>query len=114
MAKKQKIWLAIFLAMFLVPEILWISGIRGNIEIPWLPINNFHQLAGILVAYFTTLVPCIGLLGLFKIVMKLEIAKWLKSFLIIMIIPFLIWTAMLTFMLLWVMIYYINRAPQIG
>jgi len=35
MAKKQKIWLGIFLAMFLVPEILW-GGVVGKFIYYWL------------------------------------------------------------------------------
>ncbi len=114
MTKKQKIWLGIFGAMFLIPEILWISGIRGNIEIPWFPINDFKEFKNILIAYFTTLIPFIGLVGIFKIISKLKINKKMKTFIFITLIPLLCWTAFLTFILFWVMIYYIDRAPQIG
>ncbi len=114
MAKKQKIWLAVFLAMFLVPEILWFCGIRGNIGVPWVPIDGFSQLMGILTAYFTTLIPFIGLVGLLKTIKELQINKKFKIFLFIVIIPILCWLAFLTLMLIWVMIYYIDKAPQIG
>jgi len=114
MTKKQKIWLTVFGAMFLVPEILWLVGIRGNIEIPWLPINNFNQLIGILTAYFTTLIPFIGLMGLAKIIKKLQIDRKLKFFLFLVIVPLLCWLAFITLMLIWVMIYYVDKAPQIG
>jgi len=32
MTKKQKIWLAVFGAMFLVPEILW-GGVVGKLDL---------------------------------------------------------------------------------
>ena len=114
MTKKQKIWLAVFGAMFLVPEILWFCGIRGNIEVSWFPIDDFSQLMGILTAYFTTLIPSIGLVGLLKTIKELQINKKLKIFLFMVIIPILCCLAFLTLMLIWIMIYYINKAPQIG
>ena len=100
--------------MFLVPEILWFCGIRGNIEVSWFPIDDFSQLMGILTAYFTTLIPSIGLVGLLKTIKELQINKKLKIFLFMVIIPILCWLAFLTLMLIWVMIYYIDKAPQIG
>ena len=114
MTKKQKIWLAVFGAMFLVPEILWFCGIRGNIEVSWFPIDDFSQLMGIFTAYFTTLIPSFGLVGLLKTIKELQINKKLKIFLFMVIIPILCWLAFLTLMLIWIMIYYINKAPQIG
>jgi len=78
MTKKQKIWFAVFLSMFAIPFIVQLIGFQGTIEIPWLPIIDFNHLGNILLAYFVTLVPTIGLIGMLLIIRKLRISKWLK------------------------------------
>lgn len=114
MSKKQKIWFAVFLAMFAVPEALWLIGMRGNIDIPWFPINDLAQFKSILVVYFTTLIPFIGLLGLSKIIAKLQINRKIKMLFFFALVPLTCWFGFLALTLIWVMIYYMNGTPQIG
>ena len=114
MENKQKIWLAVSLLIFLIPEILWFNGIRGNVDIPWMPIETFEQFGNILLASFTTIVPFAGLAVATRIVAKLKINKKFKITFFLFSIPLLCWTGFIALMFIWVMAYYFSGVPQIG
>lgn len=119
MTKTQKIWFSIFLAMFLVPEILWslTSNFLYNIIRFILGLNEskiFYNLLKFpdsshskVLLITTLLIQFIGLLGIFLFVLKSKlktIFKWLiLSLLIILIIS-----------IVFFLIFVVNVNPSIG
>jgi hypothetical protein len=91
MTKTQKIWFAIFAAMFLIPEILW-GGLRSYIygtlfpsktgDLPLLfSIISFPQNKFFLI--FVNLVSLIGIFGLIFVINKLQIKNKIIRFFIL-------------------------------
>ena len=122
MAKKQKIWLAVFLAMFLVPEILWpqstiilyswirevffgISPVAG--EFSRFSIFSFNQLPQLSNALF--LLKIFGLVSAFIYSLILFSKSKNVKILIINII-----IALLLFVNLFYILFLINFSPRIG
>jgi len=122
MAKKQKIWLAVFLAMFLVPEILWpqstiilyswirevffgISPVAG--EFSRFSIFSFNQLPQLSNALF--LLKMFGLVSAFIYSLILFSKSKNVKILIINII-----IALLLFVNLFYILFLINFSPRIG
>ena len=84
MTKNQKIWFAVFLAMFLAPLILRVFGVRNSVDIPWLPFVDFGHFLNVLFSCSMVLFPLICLF------------------------------VFLNVMFFWVMLYYMIVSPQIG
>jgi hypothetical protein len=118
MEKKQKIWLAVFLAMFIIPEILW-SPVRSIIyiiihpnqftDLPLLfnilpPLNN-NLISGII-----ELIQFIGLVCFYFALIKLKFNKVLKIIINILLIILILITGLIA----WMGVYYIFNSPQIG
>jgi len=122
MAKKQKIWLAVFLAMFLVPEILWpqstiilyswireiffsVSPVAG--EFSRFSIFSFNQLPQLSNTLF--LLKMFGLVSAFIYSLILFSKSKNVKILIINII-----IALLLFVNLFYILFLINFSPRIG
>lgn len=119
MTKAQKIWFAVFLAMFLVPEVLW--GLIGNFLY-----NNIRFAIGLnegqtfyhilkfpnsahsnLSLKTTIFIQALGLCGLLYSLSKLRIKKVIKY--LIYILVFILIVAAIMFLIL-----INNFNPQIG
>jgi hypothetical protein len=116
MTKKQKIWFAVFLAMFIIPEILW-SPLRSIFLIYFpdkLPdifnLSLFNEINDNVAALMITLAQLIGLSGLMCLIYKLKINNLIKIILFILFILFICLSANLVYM----GFYYLNNYPQIG
>lgn len=116
MTKKQKIWFAVFLAMFLIPEILW-SPIRGIFSIYFpggLPdifsISSSIETNNNAIACLITLTQLIGLLGMVYLIYKSKINNSIK----IITLFFLFLLICLSINLVYMGFYYLNNYPQIG
>ena len=118
MAKKQKIWLAISLAMFLIPEILW-SPVRSLIFIFLNPdkFNDIPLLFNILpsiennfIAGIIGIIQFIGLLCFSSIFLRLRFNVFLK----ILIGLFLVFLIFVNGLIAWMGLYYMFNTPQIG
>ena len=80
MTKKQKIWLAVFGAMFLVPEILW-GGVRSLITkvffqssySNFFSLSVFSDVSNNLIASLISVVQFIGILIFVLVFIKLKI-----------------------------------------
>ncbi len=80
MTKKQKIWLAVFSAMFLVPEILW-GGVRSLITkvffqssySNFFSLSVFSDVSNNLIASLISVVQFIGILIFVLVFIKLKI-----------------------------------------
>ena len=117
MTKKQKIWLSIFLAMFLIPEILW-GGVRWIIFRAYFPLKIFknfdfgltgdinNNLLGSLIA----MAQFFGLLGFTVILSKLKTNSLLKTIVLIFLIALLFFSGILAL----AGFYYLFNVPQIG
>ncbi|UMX47444.1 MAG: hypothetical protein L7H18_03255 [Candidatus Nealsonbacteria bacterium DGGOD1a] len=114
MTKNQKIWFAVFLAMFLAPLILRVFGVRNSVDIPWLPFVDFGHFLNVLFSCSMVLFPLVGLLGIFLIIKKISINKKLKISFFIILFPLICLFVFLNVMFFWVMLYYMIVSPQIG
>ncbi len=119
MSKKQKIWLAVFLAMFLIPEILWNNYIliifywivNAMTGFTWSQIYNFHLFSNIKsgeVKAFIALIEVIGFALSYFVLILYKIPKNDFARNIIIVIGGL---------LLWMLSYILQgfwMSPQIG
>ncbi len=118
MTKKQKNWLTVFLAMFIIPEILW-SSLRSFLYIALHPgkFTDFPLLFNILppttddfFGGLMELIQFIGLAGFSLMISKLKMNKFLKIFILAVLIILLLFNGFLA----WVGLYYMLNTPQIG
>ena len=114
MTKPQKIWFGIFLAMFLIPEILWgllntlLFGAIFNGTGP----SNFSLLPALKSNGLNRVVICVEFIGiLFSTIICLFLYYPKKIFLRIIIIAILIILLLLTF---YILLFSFNFNPQIG
>lgn len=118
MTKKQKIWLAVFLAMFLVPEILW-GAVRSYfsilIPIKLLSVFNLSLINDGIddnsIAFLITLIQFIGISAILYTVYK---TRFKLRLLKIVIMLFLVLLVFLSINLLYMGFYYLSNYPQIG
>ena len=119
MSKRQKIWLGIFGAMFLVPEILW-GGIRWVVFNIFLTSDFFYNweigiISGFknnILGVIMALVQFTGLIALIYFLMRLKLKINLAiKIIIILVSSFLILS---TGILAWMTLYYLINTPQIG
>jgi len=116
MTKKQKIWLAVFLAMFLVPEILW-SPISSFYVSFFLPISgNFLQLLNLIpnpespnIQKLILIIQFIGLLLTLLIInkkdyIKNKVVKWFSKFIL----------SILIILVFYLLFFIFSFNPQIG
>jgi len=115
MTKNQKIWFAVFSAMFLIPEILWGLTINnflyGFLYPSSLELSKFHLLPivesnsfNLFVVFIQWIGLLLGLIYLFFISIK---NKFLKSILIFIF-------TILLLLVFYVFLFAINFNPQIG
>ncbi len=118
MENKQKIWLAVSLLIFLIPEILW-SPVRSLVyiflhpdeftDIPLLfnilppPQDNF-------IIGLTGIIQFVGLLWFSFILLKSRFNKIIK----ILIGLFLIVLILISGLIMWMDLYYMFNTPQLG
>jgi hypothetical protein len=114
MTKKQKIWLSVFLAMFLAPFAMWLFGVRGAIDVPWFPISDLRHFLDIASSFFLVLCPLIGLVGIFLIVKKASINKRFKTIFFVALVSLICFYSFVNFMFFWAVFYYMVTSPQIG
>ena len=119
MTKKQKIWLSIFLAMFLIPEILWggivsfvYNSFFNKISINIMQLLNIAPINNNLIAAFALLCQLIGLVGLFFFMISNHAIK--NKFLKILIIVILVFFIALSGFYMFMGLYYLGHTPQIG
>jgi len=118
MTKKQKIWLAVFGAMFIVPEILWSSTTsfiyimifpEKFSDLPLLfsilPSPNNNLTAGII-----NIVQFIGSSGFVLLFLNLKIRKLTKILIILLLTPLIFASGFIALMAF----YYLFNTPQIG
>jgi len=119
MSKKQKIWLGIFSAMFLVPEILW--GLCGNFfynmmrfmfelgeEKVFYALFDFpdsSQSSTLLVIFL--LIQVLGLSGIFGFVFRMNLKKIIKYSLLAIL-------AIIIISNLFFLLFIVNFNPRIG
>ncbi len=119
MAKKQKIWLAVFLAMFLVPEILWspignflynmvrfIFGLgEGRVFYGLLSFPDSSESSVFLI--ICLLIQILGLSGTLSFVLRMSIKRLVKYLLLILLIVLIISN-------LFFLVFVVNFNPRIG
>jgi len=119
MTKKQKIWLGIFGAMFLIPEILW--GLCGNFLYNVIRFMFSMKESEVFYSFFKfpdsshstillksfLLVQMAGLSGIFGFVRKIKIKKIFKCLLLLLIIIIIISN-------IFFLIFTLNFNPKIG
>jgi hypothetical protein len=105
MTKKQKIWLGVFLGMFIVPELLWspvlnfVYSFLENNNNPQILRSNFLMTIDYRnLVIFVIFVQFVGLIGSFISIIRSEIIFWKKAFLIFLISLLLIATGFIFFL----------------
>ena len=116
MSKKERIWFAVFLAMFLIPEAIW-GGMRLLIFNAFIPSgayglnsNDFPSIENNLIGFIVTQSQLIGLLGIFLLFLKVKNKLFIK-------IPILLFLSVMIFfaiILAWMGLYVMFNTPQIG
>lgn len=103
MTKKQKVWLGIFLAMFIVPEIIWGTLVNALTSILHIDIHSvvldalfFSHHPGY--AYLIILMEIIGLSGLLVLNMRGAYNKIVRNFINIIMVILLLSLILLLFL----------------
>lgn len=106
MNKKQKIWLWIFLAMFILPELLWSpilniadSVLQNNNNSTIFRPNFLMNLNNTNLLLFVLIIQIVGILGTIVFTIKLKFSKALKVFLLLILLLILIIVILITSLL---------------
>jgi hypothetical protein len=115
MTKKQKIWLAVFGAMFLVPEILW-GGVRSLITKVFFQssyssifsLSVFSDINSNFIASLISMIQFIGILIFVLVFIKLKINLFIK----LILITILFFLIFFSFIFAWMGVYYLKNSPN--